>query len=106
MNKKIILLLIVIIAIASLAYIIRMSSTVDEEEIKTEILNELGLETADIIKLENINELKEEYPIIYKEARAGDYRIRTSSALIIYNYENKEIIKRFDVSHITVGDGA
>jgi hypothetical protein len=73
--------------------------------IEEKILTKFNLSRNDtqITRLTDLESLKQKYPVIYGEAKEGDYEIKTQDKLIIYDYENDKIIKEFDLSYITVG---
>ena len=72
--------------------------------IKEKILAKFSLDknATQITRLTNLEELKRKYPVIYGEAREGDYEIKTPDKLMIYDYDNDKIIKEFDMTQITI----
>ena len=103
-----IILVIIAIFLAVLAYQFATlpTETTQEKTVEQEIIAKLNLnEDAQITKLTNLEDLKEKYPVIYGEAREGDYEIKTPSKLIIYDFSNDRIIKEFDITNIQVGMG-
>jgi len=96
----IVMILLIILIFYNLTILIEIPSSVEEK-----ILTKFNLSSNDtnITKLTNLTALKQKYPVIYGEAEEGDYEIRTSDKLIIYDYINDKVIKEFDLSHITVG---
>lgn len=103
-----IILAVIAIVLAMLVYQLATlpTETVQNKDVESEIIAKLSLnEEAQIIKLTNLEDLKEKYPVIYGEAREGDYEIKTPNKLIIYDYSNNRIIKEFDITNIRVGAG-
>jgi len=104
-KTKVILGAILIILFAFLFYILTIPSKKSTDSgIEEKILTKFNLyrNTTQITRLTNLEELKQKYPVIYGEAREGDYEIRTANKLIIYDYGNDKVIKEFDVTQIMI----
>jgi hypothetical protein len=104
--KNIIFVVMLFFLIVLLYYILAIPSEKPTDSgIEEKILVKFNLSRNDtqIARLTNLEELKKKYPVIYGEAREGDYEIRTPDKLIIYDYGNDKIIKEFDVTNIRVG---
>jgi hypothetical protein len=104
-QKKIILCVTLVFLIILLYYILTVPSEKPTDTgIEDEILTKFNLNKNEtqIKILTNLDELKQKYPVIYGEAREGDYEIRTLDRLIIYDYGNDKIIKEFDVTQISI----
>ena len=100
-------IILAVIAVLLVVLVYQFATTPEEveinQEIEKEILAKFNLTEAEITRLTNLEDLKEKYPVIYGEAREGDYEIRTPNKLIIYDYSNDRIIKEFDVTQIRIG---
>ena len=104
-TKKIILVLIAIVLVIFLYYILTIPSEKPVDSEIEEILTKFNLNrnTTQITRLTNLEELKQKYPVIYGEAKPGDYEIITPGKLIIYDYDNDTVIKEFDITQISIG---
>ena len=51
---------------------------------------------------ENLPELKEKYPNIYSDSKAGDYVFEYSDLLVVYDYKNDSIVKIFNIQNINI----
>lgn len=105
-TKEIALIVILILLAISLYFILTIPSekpvvSGPEEEILAKL--NLNRDNTQITKLTNLEKLKEKYPVIYGEAKEGDYEIKTTDRLIIYDYDNDKIIKEFDITQIKIG---
>jgi sensor domain CHASE-containing protein len=105
-SKKIVLMLALVFLVALVYYITTLSTeeVKTNQNIKEQIMTRLGLtnESVNITKLGNLTGLKQKYPVIYENAKEGDYEIRTENKLIIYDYEKDRIVKEFDVTNIKI----
>ena len=102
--EKIILFVILMCLVIFLYYILTIPSEKPESGLEEKILTKFNLDknNTQITRLTNLEELKQKYPVIYGEARQGDYEIRTPNKMIIYDYGNDKIIKEFDMTQIRV----
>ncbi|MEW6295821.1 MAG: hypothetical protein AB1467_06050 [Candidatus Diapherotrites archaeon] len=51
----------------------------------------------------DLNMLKTKYPVIYGDAKAGQYLFLYSDLLVIYDFEKDKIVKSFVVQDINIG---
>ena len=104
-TKKIILGVILIFLVVFLFYVLTIPGEKTEAGVEENILTRFNLNrnNTQITRLTDLEELKQKYPVIYGEAREGDYEIRTLDKLIIYDYGNDRIIKEFDITQIRIG---
>lgn len=102
-TKRLIFGIVLLLVSIFLFYILNIQSPSYSPEEK--ILDRFNLSRNDtqITLLTNLSALKQKYPVVYGEANEGDYEIRTTDKLIIYDYTNDKVIKVFDLSHITIG---
>ena len=105
-TKRIILGVVLIVLVIFLFYILTIpSEKLPESNVEEKILAKFNLNrnNTQITRLTNLEELKQKYPVIYGEAKEGDYEIRTPNKLMIYDYGNDRIIKEFDITQIRIG---
>ena len=53
--------------------------------------------TGGIIDQESLTSLKQQFPDVYSNANVGDYILRYTDRLVIYNYERNEVIGAFEL---------
>ena len=105
-TKKIILGVTLIILVIFLYYMLTIPSEKPVESgVEEGILTKFNLNrnTTQITRLTDLEELKQKYPVIYGEAKPGDYEIITPNKLIIYDFGNDTVIKEFDITQISIG---
>ena len=56
-----------------------------------------------IITQDALPQLKQQFPNLYSNAKAGDYVVRYTGKLVIYNYESNKIVDIFDLQPDTAG---
>lgn len=58
---------------------------------------ETEIPTGGVIDQASLTSLQEQFPDVYNNANAGDYLLRYSDRIIIYNYERNEVIGAFEL---------
>lgn len=58
---------------------------------------ETEIPTGGVIDQESLTSLQQQFPDVYKDANVGDYLLRYSDRLIIYNYDKNEVIGAFSL---------
>jgi hypothetical protein len=108
-TNQLIMAIFIIIIVIIVAIIIEKTISKDEEENLFERLNSFsqlkGKEPLEITKLtqEEIDIKSQQYPVIYSDAKEGDYLIKYENLLVLYDYQNNEIKKEFNLQSITIG---
>ena len=64
----------------------------------------IDVSNAKITKIENVDELMEQYSTIFRDVENGNYIVELPDKLLIYDFEHDEIIAEFYVQNIDLGE--